>query len=401
MGLRTWTGIGRRHRTVLVLVALLSAFAGTDLLLDRPKGSGLQWLGLPFLIVGAALFAWVVWPKELIVEASSKTSLASRLLNWITLRGRLTPLFPVIGVALITADVAYNFFLSATPALLAEDTMVLLAAAALLAYGFVPMRFARERDFVLVFSLALNAILVVPLLIARVYYQDFERSVDLYSWTALAPETGAVLNLFGVANTVHAVPGSTAPGLTFTPQHLGVPVTLVITTACSGIYSFGIFASAFLAFVLTEYERPSRRVWALLGLGFFTAYVANVLRMVVIVLVGYYTDTVQTDLQNMLVAHSYAGWIIFLAWVALFWGLVFRFVGFRPAAAPMAERQPPRKRGVLCEVCGDALTPALPGYRCECGRFYHVACAITVEECPRCHRPMKMPEPAEGSPALP
>jgi exosortase/archaeosortase family protein len=388
MALRTWTGIARRHRTVLALIALLSAFAGTGLLLDRPKGSGLQWLGLPFLIVGGGLFAWAVWPKDRTVGAGSKTTLASRLVLRITGHGRLTPLFPVIGVALITADLAYNFFLSATPALLAEDTMVLLVAGVLLAYGFVPVRFARERDFVFVFCLALNAILVLPLLVARLYAQDFERSVDLYSWIALAPETGAVLNLLGVANNVHAVPGSTAPGLTFTPQHLGTPVTVVITTACSGIYSFGIFASAFLAFVLTEYERPSRRIWSLLGLGFFTAYAANVLRMVVIVLVGYYTDTVETDLQNMLVAHSYAGWFIFLAWIALFWGLLFRFLPVEKAA----ERRVPEKaaqsrRELRCTLCRTSLTPALAAVRCSCGAYIHRDCLRGTSGCPRCGRP--------------
>ena len=49
-----------------------------------------------------------------------------------------------------------------------------------------------------------------------------------------------------------------------------------------------------------------------------------------------------------------------------------------------------KKRGVLCGICEDPLTPALPGYRCECGRFYHVACASTVEECSRCHGPIRV-----------
>ncbi len=76
-------------------------------------------------------------------------------------------------------------------------------------------------------------------------------------------------------------------------------MTVIIKTSWSGIYSFGIFASALAAFVLTEYERPSKRIWALLGLGFLASYVANVLRMVVIVLVGYYTDTrADGNLQN-------------------------------------------------------------------------------------------------------
>src|SRR5439155_114297 len=79
-------------------------------------------------------------------------------------------------------------------------------------------------------------------------------------------------------------------------------------------------------FVLTEFQRPARRLWLLLGLGMGAAYVANVLRMVIIVLVGYYTDSTETDLQNMLIAHSYAGWLIFLGWIAVFWGALFKFL---------------------------------------------------------------------------
>ena len=278
--------LAERHRRALILVALLSAFAGVDLLINRPKGSELQWLALPFLAIGGALFAWAVWPRD-VAAAEPAPSLAGRLLQRVTGQGRLVRAFPAIGVAIAVLDLAYNAALSATPALLTEDTIVLLAAATLIAYGFAPARYARERDFVLVFFLALIAILVVPLLVARAFYADFERSVDVYSWVALAPQTSAVLSLLGIPNTLHAVAGSTAPGITFTPQNLGIPVTVLITTACSGIYSFGIFASAFIAFVLTEYERTTRRVWVLLGLGFLASYVANVLRMVVVVLVGY------------------------------------------------------------------------------------------------------------------
>lgn len=381
MDIARWLKVGTKQRTVLVLAALLSTFAGADLLLNLPKGSGLEWFAIPFFASGGALFAWAVWPKG-ITTAAPRRSLAGSLIHLLSWRGRLVPFFPMIGVGIIIADLAYNVTLSATPALLTEDTIVLAAAACLIGYGLVPSRFGRERDFVLVFFIALNAILVVPLLLTRAFYADFERSVDVYSWVALAPQTSAVLNFVGVSNSIHPVVGATAPGLTFRPRNLTIQVTVVITTACSGIYSFGIFASAFIAFVLTEYDTTSGRVWALLGLGGLAAYGANVLRMVAIVLVGYHTDTPGTDLQNMLLAHSYLGWLIFLGWIALFWTVVFKFlVRPSPTSHPVV-----RKRGVLCGVCSDVLTPTLPGHRCACGRFYHVACARTAEQCPRCHR---------------
>src|SRR2546421_2105677 len=265
-------------RNALILVALLTTSAGVGLLIDRPKASVLEWLGVPLVVLGGGILSWTLWPAWG-GETEGLRPVSTRLLRRVTLNGRLVRLFPMIGVGLIVADLMYNWTLSSTPALQTEDTIVLLAAATLLGYAFVPARFARERDFVLLFFLVLNAILVLPLMLSRLYYSDFERSVDVYSWVALAPETSAFLNLIGVSNDVHAIAGSTAPGLTFTPQHISLQVTVVITTACSGIYSFGIFASAFVSFVLTEYRNLSRQLWLFLGVGLLAAYIANVLRM--------------------------------------------------------------------------------------------------------------------------
>ena len=396
MDVQAWAGSLEEHRSVAALLALLSTFAGVGLILDRPKGTVLEWLALPLLVAGGAFLAWVVWPHGT-VAATTTDSMANRLLHRITLGGRLVPVFPALGVGIVLADIGYNLLLSATPAIQTEDTIVLLAAATLTAYRFVPGRFARERDFVLLFFVCLNAILVVPLLIARAYYADFERSVDLYSWVALAPEMSSMLQLIGVSNAVHPVAGSTAPGLTFTPQNASVQVTVVITTACSGIYSLGIFASAFVAFIMTETERPSKRLWTFLGLGLLAAYAANVLRMTVIVLVGYYTDSPSTDLQNMLVAHSYAGWLIFLGWIALFWGALFKFLPQSQLSKPGEKAFPASGRSESsCVICSEVLTPTVPATRCGCGAYYHRRCHIAANRCPVCGRPPS----AEPTPML-
>src|SRR3989454_5945582 len=395
----------RRHQRVSFLAGLLLVFAGVDLVLSPSHLQGSEFLGIPFLIVGLVLFALLFRRVPGAPAAEARGTLASRFLHFITLDGRLVRWFPAFAILLIGLDLAYNQLVFGGISLGTEDDVLLLFAAALFAYPFVPLRFGRERDFVLMFMTALLLILVIPLLLLRLYYRDFEASVDAYSWTALAPQTAAVLNLLGVPATVHPWAGSTAPALTFTTRS-GAVLTVVITTACSGIYSFGIFASAFVAFVLTEFERFQRKALALLGLGFLTSYAANILRMVLIILFGVYSDTPQESVANLMVAHSNLGWLIFLGWIALFWGLVFRFV-VRPSSSPQeaaipAERAPPsRKRGVLCGICEEPLTPALPGYRCKCGRFYHVACAATVEECPKCHRPMKVAGTGEGTPVPP
>jgi exosortase/archaeosortase family protein len=305
-------------------------------------------------------------------------------------------LFPIAGVGIIAADLAYNFLLSSSPDLLTEDVLVLVTATVLLAYYFVPPAFRRERDFALIFCLILDVLLVAPLLVLRFIARSADVSVDVYSWTALAPELSSILSFLGVANSVHAVAGFTAPGLTFTPVKMSVPVTLVISTSCSGIYSFGIFASAFVAFILTEYETPSRRLWLLLVFGFLASYVANLLRMVIIVLVGYYTDSAQSDLQNLLLAHSYAGWVIFLGWLALFWGLLFRLEPPDRKLGNMGSNSMSdlahSSRSHCCDICGERLSPVIEATRCTCGGIYHQRCLSAAHKCPSCQRQVTLAE---------
>ncbi len=373
-------GFMRRRKYLWLLVSFLLFFAGLDLLLVPPKNAGLEYvvLGLFFLIIGLLFALLILVPKEKLRIETKEGSLATALLNFLTVRGRLKPYFPVFGIVLLVVDILYNVYLSATPELLTHDTVVILFAVALIAYNFVPGRFDREKDFVFLFFAALVVILVIPLMLARALVGNFDEGVGIYSQYLLVPEVTAFLNLVGVNAWV--LPAEDPLTIHFITQS-GTEVWVYISTACSGIYSFGIFTSAFLAFILTEYNRIDKKVGLLMGLGILTAYVANILRMVIIVLVGFYTSTPGNELGFMMEAHSNAGWIIFLAWIALFWFLMYRFL--MRSKEPVGE-VPVEKPGVKCGICGDILKVDIPGIRCECGQFMHTECAIEAGQCPRC-----------------
>src|SRR6266545_6262461 len=51
------------QRKAMVLLALITTFAGVALLVDRPKGSILEWVALPLVTIGGAIFVWQVWPQ--------------------------------------------------------------------------------------------------------------------------------------------------------------------------------------------------------------------------------------------------------------------------------------------------------------------------------------------------
>ena len=104
-----------------------------------------------------------------------------------------------------------------------------------------------------------------------------------------------------------------------------------ITEACSGIYTTSIFISAFITYILVEYQQINRRVIFILILGVITSYFANILRMTIITGIGHYYGT-----DALLAAHANAGWLIFLAWIIPFWFLVFKYLIIEEAEEPKA-----------------------------------------------------------------
>lgn len=399
MEFRKLVGWAKGHRNVMVVAALVFLLAGADLLLNRPKNPSEQWFSIPLLAAGFTALALILWPTAKPGPRPREDTLARRFLWFATWHGRLVPLFPMIGVALIVADLVFNRFVSSTPALLNHDVTILLFASALIGYRFVPERYATERDFIVLLLLTMLLILVVPLAILRIVVADPTASVDAYSAFALAPQTSTLLGWTGVPNALVYDSTNGTPGLSFVTA-ARLPVLVYITSACSGIYSFAIFSSAFTAYVMTEQRRWTPRVVLFFLAGIVLAYVANILRMVVIVLIGYHYDSPETGIQALLVAHSNAGWIIFLAWISLFWAVLFRFLPRATPSASVAPEAPPPRRGTFCGICAIVLTPAIPATRCTCGRFYHVECLRGEGQCPNCSAPSPSPYSAVDHPAV-
>ncbi len=94
----------------------------------------------------------------------------------------------------------------------------------------------------------------------------------------------------------------------------GTVNTLAISAYCAGMYSFSIFLSAFISFVLVFERMKPRTLLLVLGLGLLIAYLGNLFRMVIIGVVGYLWG-----MGALLWAHENVGWVIFLAWSSLFW----------------------------------------------------------------------------------
>ncbi len=366
----------KKYRGYFLLLEFILLLTGINLVILPQKVVWLEYVGVVLFLSGVALLVLTFMPEEG-EEKPREKALARRIVEFFSVRLKLKPIFPVLGIIVFALDFAYNLLVFGGLSLGTHDYMLLLFGGALVAYNFVPERYGRERDFFLMFSGVLVLILIVPLVLMRMLQGDMDASVNAYSAIFLVPEVNAILNLFGVPSSIGVVEG--IPSLTFPPE-LGLD-ELAVTTSCSGIYSFSIFASAFTAFILTEYSRPNWRVGGLLVLGFVSAYVANLLRIVIVVLVGVYAPG-DDPMQALLQAHSNAGWMIFVLWITLFWLIMYKVLMKEKPAEPAVEET--RKRGTLCGICGDVLSPSVPGVRCSCGRYYHAECLEEAGNCPAC-----------------
>jgi archaeosortase C (PEF-CTERM variant) len=321
-----------------LLLGLVIAFQGLALVITSNKLVSTYWwmrlIGLA-MAVGGLVYLYRYLPKEVFTQpmgeaAKAKaardmvmslakgqrpTTLAQRFIDWITLGGRLVPLFPVFGAVIVILDLWWNLALTDSREFLTYDWLALLIGAYLILYNWVPSDFEREREFAFVFFFCLSFLLLVPVLIERAAAGNASSAagISAYSEYLLAKPVDGMLSLSGVTSTIDGIT------ITFLTND-GDRIALLIATSCSGVYSFAIFTAAFIAFVATEFEEWDSRLKWFMALGILAAYMANLLRMYIIVMVGHYYGS-----DALLWAHANVGWVIYMAWIALFWWALFRW----------------------------------------------------------------------------
>ncbi|MEW5937850.1 MAG: archaeosortase/exosortase family protein [Candidatus Thermoplasmatota archaeon] len=365
-----------RLKVLLGLVCLFAALDVLILLSHTPR-----WLGLPLLALGLWLLAWGFgWQRR----EEERDDFAASLIRVLTLNGALRPFLPFLGAGVIMAVLAYNLLTQGSIG--SNDTVLLLMGAALFAYNLVPSRYLVERDFALLFLFFLILILVLPTTTYALRYGALgeEDTNSPLTYYLLAQPTASLASALGVQTWVREM------NLLHFVDAQGHEQAFSIGLSCTGLYSVSIFVSAFLAFVAVEYPRLDRKVALLLSLGILTAWAANILRMTVIVLVGY-----SYGIQAAVWTHHNIGILIFMAWILPFWGLIFKCLGV-PGPRKRREGIPATRTDAVvsggispqgCAICGGRFTPEAPSIRCRCGALYHSSCAAH-RSCPSCGAPL-------------
>jgi len=154
--------------------------------------------------------------------------------------------------------------------------------------------------------------------IAVAGYSSYELFLRNQDWLTapLVPVTTsisvAILNVIGLNPVVH--------DNVFTFMSVtGEQITLTIVSDCTGIMSLGTFT---IAALIVLFSFPVAITWRSMGwliFGYLGTYAANILRIILISLSGYYFGPVGV----MEHVHVNIGWIVFSIWMVIFWYYFF------------------------------------------------------------------------------
>lgn len=308
----------------LNFLGILLVLAGMDLAIMLSKLSR-AW-GLPVLALGAVVL-WLVQRRpdagallneaeEEDVREGSKYQSAP-FIYYLTFKERMVPFLWMIGIAVVFADLLYNLLQDRSITGLMHniasfDIAVILLGLALTAYRFVPVRFAKERDFVVLLGGFVFLILILPVMILDIDPDNnYSYTSSPLVYALLTVPMVTLLDLFGLDV-------SASENLVRYPLQSGGYAQVGIAISCAGIYSMSFFISGFIAYLLVEYRRFDVKAAVLLVAGIVTAWFSNVLRMSLIVVIGSYYGQ-----DAFLFAHKYLGTLFFFTWIFIFWFVIF------------------------------------------------------------------------------
>jgi exosortase/archaeosortase family protein len=257
------------------------------------------------------------------VEPKEENILA-RIMNWTLKKGEKFSNYtlPIIGAVIIDAVIIYNILINRSIDLAGFDAITIAFGISLIIYNYIPTSFGYARDFLVFFLGLVFFILVFPPIFYDLIFGSGGNAIVTKIFLA-DPLTG-LLNAVGIESSSEIIDGTAY--VFFPLAQTDETAQVGIAEGCSGIYTVSIFLSAFITFVLLEYKKFDRKVGLIIVLGIFTSYIANILRMFIIILVSHYYDNDPGNLVNLSWMHVNAGWMIFLAWIIPFWWLMYRYL---------------------------------------------------------------------------
>ncbi len=309
---------GSTRRKMLQILSIILLFEGISVLILFSYDTAP--FGVFSIAVGMLILLLFYPAKKPIVKKAVKAiprepppgiKLLDRVMDWMG-EPRILVLF---GAAFIAAVLVYNYRISSNPEFGDSDMLSVMFGGMVAVYPFVRKRYKVEASFCLFFLGLIEVFLVVPQALTALSNPAGNSAGGFYVHYMLAEPFAGILNLLGIT-------ANSTGSLVTVVFRDGYVANLSISAYCAGLYSFSIFVSAFISFVLVFERLPRRTTIIVLACGLLAAYAGNVFRMVIIGVVGYYNG-----IEALLWAHRNVGWLIFLGWSSVFWYLVMRYAG--------------------------------------------------------------------------
>ena len=255
-----------------VLVLLLAVFS-VGAFIELSYGS--KYLGIFFLNLGALVLYFMAKKSE-IFGTTHKRSVVTML----------------TGVILISVSISYNYLKGNE--IQTFDSMIMLLGLSLIMYGS-GTQFSEIGRFSMYFA----SIFIVLFLTLFMIPQRV--GVDLpyyYGQYAVTIPVLALLRTFNLNVNLYGERVINVNGV----EHAFLKIDL----ACFGWYSLLLVASMLTSYKLTFNWRDWRYIGKIMLLMGIAVYLANLLRVAILVVLTYYYGT-----ETMLVIHSHLGWIFF------------------------------------------------------------------------------------------
>ena len=233
----------------------------------------------------------------------------SGILHTIINEDRLLFLIPSFGILLLFShSIAVQLYTDGHYGTL--DRLIVLQALSWILYNYINTQYLKEKDFIFLFLNSLSIFFIFPALI--VYLVDGNQ--DPYLWTnfiniLLAEPLGKLLNLLGF---VVIVENDT---ISYQDTVSGKTTMVWVSKGCSGINSVIIFLSAYISYLISSNRLKYHMVF-LVVFGILISYVANLIRMTMIIIIGHYYGV-----EALVWTHENIGWVIFTIWMLIFWKL--------------------------------------------------------------------------------
>lgn len=231
-------------------------------------------------------------------------------------------LIPLAGFTIIAAWSVWKLSVAGATDIRMEDFIVTLFGLSLVLYNVGPSSYAAQKDFVVLYLLFLTIVFaVIWKLYATLSGESYVRITAYSEYYFITLPVVFLVRMLGVE--AHAELDLSGQGLSnlIVYEYKDSMVWLGIGTGCSGLYSAGLFFSAFLAFVLVRYRKVDRYILTALGIGLVVTWFSNIIRMVITILVGSMWGH-----PALTFVHSYIGILIFVAFVTMFWYPIVRWL---------------------------------------------------------------------------